>query len=356
MTTKFTEWVRQRAYYIWKEADMPEGFDVDHWLTAEAELVSLVMKTQKEELRKAITIADHQINDLQSFDAVTSEPHQVAGVYFFYKLDCLIDLAHKVSYDFYARPEIFTDLGENSVELQRATIAPILAKLHARYGTDEGVLNKKQRQMIYSALFGACVSMDSSADEEGNFPNLRDELLDACAIFVETKFGDEASLRENVRQKYRLFKQYLTGLLGDSLRWSREQALSALTEQVSYRILRNKGVSAVYAISTPAVGDWPYDFDSNADKLIEEISKQLMRQEKSEEMEMEGEQGTYGYISREEITNRQRTAIEGAKAIATVIDVDAGTSDEEIDRLLIFKCYTWRTALMALLQKQPVIW
>jgi hypothetical protein len=50
------------------------------------------------------------------------------------------------------------------------------------------------------------------------------------------------------------------------------------------------------------------------------------------------------HISREEITNLQRVAIEGAKAIATAIDVDAASPDADVDRL-IAKCYTWGTAL-----------
>ena len=290
---------------------------------------------------QAPTIPDHQIQDFASFNAVTSDPHQVAGLYFFYQLDCLIDLAYEVSHDFYDRPELFTDLADATAE---GTIAPILARLHARYGCDESFLNKKQRHAIYCALFGKSASMDASADEGGNFPNLRDELLEACATFVETKFGDAASLRENVRQKHRLFKEYLTGLQGESVRWSRDNALSGLTEQVSYRILRNQGVSAVYGIRTPPGAAWPYTFDSNADKLVENISKQLMWPEQSEEMDSDGNNEMHKYLSREEITNLQRAAIEGAKALATIIDVDAGSTDDDVD-LLIRKCYTWGTAL-----------
>ena len=289
-----------------------------------------------------MAIPDHQISDLKSFEAVTTNQYRVAGLYFFYKLDCLIDLAHEVSHDFYDRPELFTDLGD---------VAPTIARLHARYGCDEGFLDKKQRRAIYSALFGMSAAMDPLADEEGNFPNLRDELIEACATFVETKFGDEVSLRENVRQKHRLFKEYLTGLGGTSVGWSRDGALAGLTEQVSYQILRNNGVSAVYGIATPARADWPYTFDSNADKLIEKISKQLMTPEKSPEMELNGKGEMPRYISREEITNLQRAAIEGANAIATAIDVDGASTDNDVD-LFIRKCYTWGTALRNL-KKYP---
>jgi hypothetical protein len=289
------------------------------------------------------TVPDHQIFDLTSFDAVTCEPHQVAGLYFYYKLDCLIDLAYAVSHDFFRRPELFTDLPSGSGE----SIAPLIAKLHARYGTDEFLLNKMQRAAVYAALFGKIVSEDFTGDEEGNFPNLRDELIEACATFVETKFGDEVSLRENVRQKHRLFKEYLSGLLGASVRWSREEALATLTEVISYPILRNQGVSAVYGIARPAIGEWPYTFDSNAAKLVEEISKQLMGLGKPPEFQADKMARMPMHISREEITNLQRAAIEGAQAIATAIDVVSSSTEDEVD-LLIRKCYTWGTALKSL--------
>jgi hypothetical protein len=282
-----------------------------------------------------MAIPDYPINDLKSFTDATSESHQVAGLYFFYQLDCLIDLAYKVAHDFYDRPELFTDLAGAS-----ATIA----KLHARYGCDEGFLNKKQRQAIYAALFGTSASMDSSPEEEGNFPNLRDELIEACATFVETKFGDADSLRENVRQKHRLFKAYLTGLGGESVTWSRDGALAGLTEAVSYKILRNDGVAAVYGIATAPKEEWPYSFDSNADKLVEKISQQLMSPEKSEATDADGTHQMYKYMSREEITNRQRAAIEGARAIATVIDYDGQDDVDDIGKV-ITRCYTWGTAL-----------
>jgi hypothetical protein len=289
---------------------------------------------------------DHQISDRESFEEVTGSGHQVAGIYFFYELDVLVDLAHRVSHDFFARPELFTDLSDG----ESASIAPILGRLRARYGSDERYLDRPQRRALYAALFGRPSSgADPFAEEEGNFPRLRDELLEACATFVETKFGDDVSLRENVRQKHRLFREYLTGLQGASVEWSREQSLAVLTEQVAYRILRNRGVSAIYGIAAPPRADWPYTFDSNAAKLVEEVSKQLMEPAGNGATGGDGK-GTQPFVSRERITSLQRAALEGARAIATVIDVDSGSGDDEID-LLIRKCYTWATALRSLAER-----
>src|SRR5262245_30489867 len=130
----------------------------------------------------ATTISDHQIKDFNSFNAVTSGDKHIAGVYFFQQLDCLPELAYQVAHDFYDRPELFTDLPVAT----GGTLAPTLAKLHARYGCDESFLNKKQRHAIYCGLFGKSASMNASADEEGNFSILLDELLKACATFAET--------------------------------------------------------------------------------------------------------------------------------------------------------------------------
>jgi hypothetical protein len=310
------------------------------------------------EQKQKSTIPNYKIDNLDSFNGATSDPHQVAGLYFFYTLDCLIDLAYKVSRDFYDKPELFTDLGSDKYtdlgDAQGVKLTTILARLHARYGTDEKFLNKKQRHAIYCALFGNSASMESSTDEEGDFPNLRDELIEACALFVETKFGDEASLRENVRQKHILFKEYLNGLKGASVEWSREGALSDLTERVSYRILRNDKVSAVYGIiRKEAREQWPYDFDAKADILVEKISEWPMRPEKSEEMDADGKHERYKHISREQIANLQRAAIEGARAIATVIDVEGKSIDADVDQL-ITRCYTWGTALKYLSPQKAV--
>jgi len=286
----------------------------------------------------------HRIRDLTSFNAVTEEPHQVAGLYFFSMLDCLVDLAYKVSHDFFRRPHLYTDLRQPHGDQMLATISPTLAKLHARYGSDETVLAKSQRDEIYRALFG---KKSTVTDEDGDFPRLRNELVNACAAFAERVFDTGVEmLRERVRTTHRPFHEYLTGLLGDSVRWSKEQALSGLTEKMSYTILRNKGVAAVFGISLIPKEDWPYVEDSNADKLVEEIAKQLRWPDKTDEMHT-AEYSQRKYITREHISNLQRAALRGAEALAAIIDFDERSTDQDLD-ILITKCYTWGSALLSL--------
>lgn len=283
---------------------------------------------RNKELKKSSSIQNHNIRDLKSFVSVTGEPRQIAGLYFYMLLDCLIDLAYKISHDFFKRPHLYTELGQ-------PTIAPILAKLNAQYGSDEKILSKSQRNAIFIPIFGE--SMGYLSNGKGDFPRLRDEMVCAAAAFAERVYDTGVDmLRERVRSTHRPFKEYLTGLFGDSIKWSRENALADLTENISYKILRNDGVAAIFGISTMARKEWPYNEDSNGDKLVEEISKQLHWPENSEM-----------YITRELFSNLQRVALRGAEAIATIIDFDESRPNDELD-LLILKCYSWGSALKSI--------
>lgn len=77
-------------------------------------------------------IADHRISNLATFQEVTKNPRQVAGLYFYMELDCLVDLAYKISRDFFKRPHIHTDLGPVTVNGKELGISGVLAGLNAR--------------------------------------------------------------------------------------------------------------------------------------------------------------------------------------------------------------------------------
>jgi hypothetical protein len=55
-------------------------------------------------------VADYRITSFASFQRVTGEPRQVAGLYFFLQLDCLIELAYRISLDFFKRPHLYIDI------------------------------------------------------------------------------------------------------------------------------------------------------------------------------------------------------------------------------------------------------
>ena len=112
--------------------------------------------------------------------------------------------------------------------------------------------------------------------------------------------------------------------------------MADLAENISYKILRHEGVAAIFGISTSPKPEWPYDEDSNGDKLVEEISRQLKWPENSEM-----------YITRELFSNLQRAALRGAEAVATIIDYNESKTDDDLD-LLITKCYSWGSALKSI--------
>jgi hypothetical protein len=274
------------------------------------------------------TIPNHRITDESSFAAITKERRQIAAAYFYLQLDCLVAYANQVALDFFRRPQLYTALGRPTREL--------LARMRAQYGNDERVPSQEQRDEIFLPLFGQ--SSTSPANGQGDFPRLRDELVGAAAAFAERVFDTgEEMLRERVRTTHRPFKDYLTGLQGDSLVWSTDDALTGVTRKLAYPILRNKGVAAVFGISTPPREQWPFAEDANADKLVEEISKHVLVPT-----------NVHLGVTREGISNRQRVALRGAEALATILDFsEEGTNDRDLD-LLITKCYTWGSALKGL--------
>jgi hypothetical protein len=293
------------------------------------------------------SLTNYKIRDLNSFNAATEDPHEVAGLYFYSVLDCLVDLAYKVSCDFFKRPDLYIDLESprhHTADLGStqhhtsigSTLSSILAKLHAQYGSNEFLPNTAQRDEIDLPIFGRGAGY--STDEEGSFPRLRVELITACTAFAERAVDTGVEmLRERVRSAHRPFQEYLIGLQGDSVKWSRGFALPQLTEEVSYTILRNRGVAGVFGIDKSPRESWPYIEDANGDKLVEAISKQLLWTNQPKDM----------CITREQISNLQRVALRGAEAMATIIDFQETLGNSDLD-LLITKCYTWGSALLSL--------
>jgi hypothetical protein len=277
-------------------------------------------------------LPNHRIRDLSSFQEVTQEPRQIAGLYFYQLLDCLVDVAYKISADFRKRPQLYRELG-------RPSIARSLAELNAKYGTEINLLAASERNEIYAPIFGVSDALSQSDDQ---FSSLRNDLVSAAAAFAQG--ADQHSLtmlREAVRTAHQPFRDYLVHLHGESVRFSKEIALSELTENACYPILRNSQIANIFGIPKLAGVEYPYAADSAEDLLIEQITQQLT-------WRTDGSQAN-AQLRRERISNLQRVALRGAEAIATVIDFrdDVDHSDADLD-LLITKCHVWGTALVSL--------
>jgi hypothetical protein len=273
-----------------------------------------------------VPIPDHRIKDLRSFQEVTEEPRQISGLYFYQILDCLVDLAYKVTIDFRKRPQLYKNLGDPS-------IAPTLAALNAKYGTEVNFLSRDERNEIYLPIFGSWDG--SSSNQSESFPRLRNDLVRAATAFANGAEEGVAILREGVRTAHRPFKDYLVGLQGDSVRFSKDTALSDLTEKTCYPIIRNNEVAGVFGVKGIRGNNYPYATDPAEDILVEQMCMQLRQIDNSPI-----------YLTTERISNLQRAALRGTEAIATVIDFedDPNHTTADLD-LLITKCYTWGTAL-----------
>jgi hypothetical protein len=260
------------------------------------------------------------IRTRETFDAITSEPREIAGLYAYAHLDRLIDLALRVAGDFFARPQLYTQLGRSMLEGD-------LARLNARTGADEMFLSHGQRQAIYRPLFG-----DGTVTSD--FQRLCDPLLEASAVYAEwAQPTGQPMLRERVRTAHRPFREYLSGLRGASVSWSRKEALPKLADGVAYPIVRDRGVIAVFGLTRPAADDLPYIEDANGDKAVEEMAREL-------------EPANASALTRESFSAMQRVALRGAEAIAMVIDFTGTEEDDALDAL-ITRCYTWHAALKA---------
>lgn len=259
------------------------------------------------------------ITDEATFAEFTRSPNELAGLYAFQQLDGLIELAALVASDFFARPQLYTRFQDDET-------ATLLARLHARLGSDELFMSTAQRQQIFGALFG-----ESTSD----FSRLRDGLLESAQAFAEwSQATGIPMLRERVRTAHRPFKEYLNGLAGAQVSLSRTALLPAIADAVAYRIIRDGGVASVFGVTVPPGADWPYVEDSNGDKVVEEISARL------------GDGPTRSW-SRERFGAVQRVAFRGAEAIYSILRFDsaAGSNDELSD--MITRCYTWHAALLA---------
>ena len=274
-----------------------------------------------------LTIPVRPIDDLASFDALSTKPRQIAGVYFHAVLDFLVQLAYATSKDFFARPHLYVDLGSG--------ISPTIAKLRSRSGSDELIPSQEQRAAMYLSLIG--IKDGLSLNGTGDFQRLADQLINAATAFSERVYDTgEEMLRERVRIAHRSFKEFLDGLQGASLSWTSEEVLPNVAEKIAFRILRNKGIASVFGVSAGIRANWPYVEDANADKMVEEMSKQLPWVD-----------GASRQLSRERVSNLHSSALTGSRALAAVVDYDGNAAKVKDLKLVITTAYAWGSELMS---------
>ncbi|WP_329127477.1 hypothetical protein [Streptomyces sp. NBC_01465] len=266
-----------------------------------------------------VALAPAFINDAGSFAAVADDDRQLAALYAYANLDCLVDLAKLVAHDFFVRPQLYTDISDSEVLTE-------LARLESRSGSHEYYLAPAQRRALFTPLFG-------DPEAGGDFVRLREPFLEAASAFAQwSQASGIPMLRERVRTTHRPLREFLLGLRGSSVNWSR-QVIGGLAERVAYPILRERGVIAVFGLNQPPGPAWPYREDANGDKVVEQIAGQL-------------DTGAAQPLTRESFGVRQRIALRGAEALAAVLQFREEDGDEQLDAL-ITRAYTWHATLKA---------
>lgn len=280
--------------------------------------------TQAGEATEATVTTD---DDDMSGPPGTDGDYAVAGLLFYKELDCLIDLAHLVSLDFFDRPQLYRHVTEDVVR--------DLTKLRTRYGYHEDFLSREQRHEIFAGVFGeggeaALMNSAGAAPPARSFAGLRDQLLAAAAAFGERVYAtSEELLRATVRIMHVYLKDYLEQVTGASVRWSRNEGLPAITERC-YRILRDPQIAARFGVNRAPSARWPVEVNGDGSTLVEQISTTPIR-------------GFAEPISRGVFNDKQQLALRGAEALSQVMDYKGELDRDRTDRL-ITACYMWYAA------------
>lgn len=183
-------------------------------------------------------------------------------------LDCLVEIAHAVSIDYFSNPEFY----------QGDDTPAIIADLWASYGSNKHFANRDQRNVLAGAILGGSDGYPPKGAIAYNdaFHQDRDPLFKACiAAQTATSAQSRDGLNQQVLQALPNFQSYLEGFTGKAAGLAYAQ-IKAVTE-VSFAILRSDTVSTRFiGIHSRIDDNWPLSkSDPNGDKLIAECVAKL---------------------------------------------------------------------------------
>ena len=235
-----------------------------------------------------------------------------------YVLDCIIDSAWAISFDFSDRLELYQNIPRES--------AAILTALQGKMGFDSFFPDKEIRSRLYMPIFGSPFSIEEF-ETSSPFQETLIEVLTTATNFAEnaqpTGFP---MLREAIRSSIVPFRNHLLDLSGEAFNqiYSRIRYVFDLAQS----ILKEQMVYGVFGITSSITADWPLNAnDTEGAKLIEKITTQL-------------EEIPSGLISRDRFIRMQRIAEKGASAISIILEEDYENDDAVLDQL-ISKLYAW---------------
>jgi hypothetical protein len=187
----------------------------------------------------------------------------LGDMYARWTLDCLIELAHAISDDYFSNPEFYQGIG-----------APDdIIDLWLSYGSARNFPNKDQRHTLAGAIFGASDGYSPVVGMPTNdaFHQNRAPLFTACiAAQTATSAESRDGLNQQVIQALPNFQSYLGGFPGKAARVAYDQIKAV--SHTAFAILRSDTVSSRFIGNHAHISDdWPlHTSDPNGDKLVAE--------------------------------------------------------------------------------------
>ena len=247
-------------------------------------------------------------------------PTFLGDMYARWTLDCLIEIAHAVSIDYFSSPEYYQgeDTPNNIVDLWLA------------YGSAEGFPKADQRHLMAAAVFGdsdGYPAPQSATIKNDSFHQNRDPLFAAC-VAVQTASAAQArpGLEQQVALSLTTFRNYLIAFRGKAARLAFNQL--QVISNLAYEILRSESVASRFIGKRrdPISKDWPLQQDDPAASiLIPEILSQLTVE---------------GVNPQLQFPVLRAVAQSGNDALEQILKVPPKNLDE-----LIQKTYSWATFL-----------
>jgi hypothetical protein len=234
-------------------------------------------------------------------------------------LDGLIELAHAVSIDLAARPQLYT--GDD--------IPDFMSRLRISYGSDVFFADLDQRRAALLHILGRSDGLKPDATTAAApFFVARKKFLDACTAFSERSADSGLPMLEDrVRQSVIPLRAHFDGLRGKALDLAASQFDNEF--RVAVEVLRSAGVAKVFGLA-PAQAHWPLDdLDANGAKLVEAIGRELPV-------------GPDYSLNFTRFILLQRVAQSGQAALTRVLGADPTAGDLTP---LITEGYAWATSL-----------
>jgi len=241
----------------------------------------------------------------------SADGRAIAGLFFFRALDLLFDLAYWLATDFFARPDVYTDVEDD--------VAESLTRLRFAYGTTVDLPNRDQREIVYSAVFGPWDASSPTASSSG-FARLGEQLYQVSKPIVEISVSTGLpSLISRFRDKLVEVQSELQATKGTSLNTSEVKVLDPFAEQTAYKVVRSVKLGVIFRSGGVAATEFPYGADARREKFVAEACTELSAgKEKA------------ASINRDDVVNLRTLATTGADAIAETIAAGSGPDDAEV--------------------------